>query len=131
MKKALLLVAHGSRRSASNDEIRDLTERVNKVGAARFDWIGCAFLELADPSIPDGIEAMIRNGASQVTILPYFLAAGRHVIEDIPKQVEGKRRAHPGVDIEIAPYFGTAAVIPDLLLSMLADDTAFPSPHVA
>ncbi len=124
MKKALLLIAHGSRREASNDEIRSLTERVCQADRARFEAVGCAFLELAEPSIPDGIEAMIQKGAARITILPYFLAAGRHVIEDIPEQVETMRREHPNVTIEIAPYFGTAGVIPELLLSMLSDDTA-------
>ncbi len=124
MTKALLLIAHGSRREASNDEIRSLTARVSKADRKRFDTIGCAFLELAEPSIPDGIEAMIQNGAAHVTILPYFLAAGRHVIEDIPGQVETKRHEHPDVTIEIAPYFGTAEVIPELLLSILSGDTA-------
>lgn len=119
MRKSLLLIAHGSRREASNDEIRALTRRLRSAGGARFNHIDCAFLELAEPSIPDGIEALIQNGAEQLTILPYFLAAGRHVTEDIPEQVAQKRREHPQVGIEIAPYLGTAADIPHLLLSLV------------
>ena len=48
----------------------------------------CGFLELAEPSIPDGIQRCIDAGATEVVVVPYFLSAGRHVSEDIPAEVE-------------------------------------------
>ena len=89
--KSLILVAHGSRRAASNDEIRELTERLARQADGAFGRVSCAFLELAEPSIPDGIEQAVRAGAREVIVLPYFLSAGRHVAEDIPGLVAGKR----------------------------------------
>jgi len=114
--KALLLVAHGSRREASNEEIRELTRRLARQAGESFDHIDCAFLELAEPSIPDGIQRCIDAGASQVTVLPYFLSAGRHVAEDIPAEVRIKQQERPDVDIRIADYIGGSAQIPALLL---------------
>ena len=124
MKKSLLVVAHGSRRQASNDEVRALTERVRAESGERFAAIECAFLELADPSIPDGLERLIADGAAHITVLPYFLSAGRHVAEDIPAEVETTQAQHPDVHIEIAPYLGTSETMPKLLLTMLADSAA-------
>ncbi|MCB1735571.1 MAG: CbiX/SirB N-terminal domain-containing protein [Gammaproteobacteria bacterium] len=116
---ALLLVAHGSRRVSSNNEIRILAEKVREHDAGRrYEDVRCAFLELAEPSIPDGIEECIQAGASSVKVLPYFLSAGRHVIEDIPREVEGKQREHPEVRIELVPYLGLAESMPELLLAM-------------
>lgn len=117
--KALLVVAHGSRRAASNDEVRQLTECMRRKSEGRFGIVHCAFLELAEPSIPDGIEHCINAGATHITVLPYFLSAGRHVAKDIPEEVAPKREAHPEVTIEIAPYLGAAESIPDLMLSMV------------
>ncbi len=119
MTRALLIVDHGSRRAASNDEIRALTEQVRAAADMRFAAIECAFLELAEPSIPDGIERLIGCGARQIIVLPYFLAAGRHVSEDIPKLVAAKQAEHAGVAIEIAPYLGTAEAMPELLLALI------------
>ncbi|HXH04330.1 MAG TPA: CbiX/SirB N-terminal domain-containing protein [Candidatus Competibacteraceae bacterium] len=116
--KALLLVAHGSRREESNDEVRRLATRLAERAATRYPLVRCAFLELAEPSIPDGIEACIRAGAREVVVLPYFLSAGNHVVEDIPALVAAKSREHPGVTLRIAPYLGTAAPIPELLLEL-------------
>ncbi|MGN8157517.1 sirohydrochlorin chelatase [Salinisphaera sp. RV14] len=122
MTNALLVVAHGSRRAESNDEVRSLTDRVRTTAGDRFAAIECAFLELAPPSIPDGLEKLIQDGATHVTVLPYFLAAGRHVAEDIPADVAQTRAAHPDVTIEIAPYLGTSDAMPGLLLDTI--DTA-------
>lgn len=120
MRTSVLLIAHGSRRAASNDEIRALTQRLREQADGRFYAIDCAFLELAVPLIPDGIQAMIDQGAQRVIVLPYFLAAGRHISEDIPAQVGIKKNQHPHIKIDIVPYLGTAEQIPGLLLSLIA-----------
>lgn len=113
--KALVLVAHGSRRETSNDEIRALTRRLGEA-AGGFQHVVCAFLELAEPSIPDGLRAAIAAGAEEVVVLPYFLSAGRHVVADIPGEVAVVQAEHPAVPILIAPYLGAAEGITRLLL---------------
>jgi len=114
--RSLLLAAHGSRRTESNDQVRDLADCLRARGGGRFDIVQCAFLELVEPSIPDAIEACIAAGAETVVVVPYFLSSGRHVAEDIPELVAAKRRQHPKVRIELAPHLGAAANIAQLLL---------------
>ena len=116
--RMLILVAHGSRREASNQEIRALTEALARRAGERFDRVSCAFLELAEPSIPDAIEQALASGASEVVVLPYFLSAGRHMAEHIPALVEEKRREHPEAEIKLAPYLGAVPGIIDLLLAI-------------
>ena len=116
--QALLVVAHGSRRQSSNDEVRTLATQLAGRAAERYPLVRAAFLELAEPSIPDGIEQCIQAGADKVVVLPYFLVAGRHVAEDIPALVEPKRAQHPAVEIVLAPYLGTAAAISEVLLEL-------------
>jgi len=115
--RALVVVAHGSRRAESNDEVRALTERL-QVLAKGYDHVSCAFLELAEPLIPDGIAAAIAAGADEVVVLPYFLSMGRHVAEDIPGIVAESRRLHPQASIHIAPHLGSAPDLPDALLNL-------------
>lgn len=113
---SLLIVAHGSRREASNNEIRALTEALRRNAGNRFDDVACAFLELAEPSIPDGIRQCIEHGATRVTVFPYFLSAGRHVASDIPAEVSQIAREYPDTAIKIAPYLGAASTISELIL---------------
>lgn len=127
MDEALLIVAHGSRRAASNDEVRALTGRVRDTADGRFGAVECAFLELAEPGIPAGLEALIARGARRIRVVPYFLAAGRHVAEDIPDEIADVRSANPDVSITIAPYLGRSEHMAGLLLDMAAADAAAPA----
>ncbi|MDJ0808314.1 MAG: CbiX/SirB N-terminal domain-containing protein [Gammaproteobacteria bacterium] len=122
--RALLVVAHGSRRSASNEEIRRLAERLQSSQSHDFAMIEAAYLELAEPSIPDAIEGCIRKGAIEVVVFPYFLSAGRHVAEDIPEAVKIKQQQHPSITITIADYLGTAVNMPRMILEHLRLDTS-------
>jgi sirohydrochlorin ferrochelatase len=114
--KSLLVIAHGSRREASNDEIRELTDRITEKAGASFDLIVPAFLELAEPSIPEGIKICAEKGATEILVMPYFLSAGRHVAEDIPGEVDSVRDHYPDVNIRILPYLGSLEVIPDIMI---------------
>ncbi len=122
--KALLLIAHGSRVAASNDEIRQLADKLRNVASGSFDLVECAFLELAEPSILRGVQSCIDAGAREVLALPYFLAAGRHVLEDIPAELQKKRVEHPSVRIGMCDYFGKSPGVAGLLLGLAEKDFA-------
>lgn len=116
--RSLLLVAHGSRRAESNEEIGRLATRVAAAAGDRFDVVEHAFLELAEPLIPDGIERCLQRGATSVSVVPYFLAKGTHVAEDIPEQVAIKQREYPDRDIHITEYLGTSDALVDVLVRL-------------
>jgi sirohydrochlorin ferrochelatase len=116
--KAILLVAHGSRRAESNAEIARLTERLATKAESRFEIVEHAFLELCDPLIPDGIQTCIEQGATSVSVVPYFLARGTHVADDIPEQVAIKQVEYPNMDIHITDYLGTSDELVDVLLKL-------------
>ena len=114
--KALLVVAHGSRRAESNDEVRALTRSVAKRASGKYDEVACAFLELAEPLIPAGVEALVDAGADDITVVPYFLSAGRPVVEDIPAEV-AKANLPEGVGVRIASHVGESEAMADVLLA--------------
>lgn len=83
-----------------------------------FDHVDCAFLEIAEPSIPEGLERSIERGAEEVVIFPHFLAAGRHVTEDIPAEVASVEVKYPGVSVRIAPHLGASSLMVDAILNL-------------
>ena len=119
--KSLLVVAHGSRRAESNQEIKSLTEKVSQRCADKFDRVECAYLELAEPLIPDAIRSLADNGAKSVLVVPYFLARGAHVASDIPEQINIAQQANPDLEIVVSDYLGAASEMPDLIVQ-LADN---------
>ncbi len=115
--KALLLIAHGSRRKQSNDEVVVLADKLKNNCSEQYSIIHAGFLELADTLIPDGIKKCVDDGATEIIVLPYFLNSGRHVVEDIPNIVAETIPHYPGVDIKIAQHLGASDLMMDLLIS--------------
>jgi len=117
-QRHLCIVAHGSRRQTSNDEVRRLGERVARLHAPGIDHVEVAFLELAEPSIPEGLNRCAARGAREVIVFPYFLAAGTHVAQDIPEIIDAFRLDRPDIQIHLTPHFGASEALPLAILGM-------------
>lgn len=116
--KTILLIAHGSRKNTSNDEVRQLAQNMQQLT----DNISVipAFLELAKPSIIEGVELCAKLGANEIIAIPYFLSAGRHVIQDVPKELDIGQKNHPNIKITLSNHLGSHPDIGKLLLSSIA-----------
>jgi sirohydrochlorin cobaltochelatase len=65
-----------------------------------------AYLELMAPTLDEAIDALAAQGATAIRVVPVFLAAGGHVTHDLPHLVQGARRRHPSLSLEIDPPIG-------------------------
>jgi len=82
-KSAALLIAHGSRRPEANRDLVDLAFAVR--GRTHYPIVEVAYLEVVEPTIPQGARRCVAQGATRVSLLPYFLSAGAHVVEDLER----------------------------------------------
>ena len=114
--KMMMLIAHGSRKPAANAEVERLALQVESLAANDFDAVLPAFLEFAEPDIPQGVARCAECGADEILAVPYFLSAGNHVERDIPAQLEIARAEHPNIRIELCPYVGAQAAIAELVM---------------
>ena len=114
--KVLMLIAHGSRNQAANDEVSRLATRIQGLGQGEFDAVVPAFLELAQPDIHQGIDLCAEMGACEIIAVPYFLAAGKHVTRDIPLELECARTKYPQISIETSQYLGSNAAMAELVI---------------
>ncbi len=110
MKSAYLIIAHGSREKEANEAFFEFLERFRKAYPHRL--VEGAFLELAKPSIPQGIENCIARGVLEIIILPMMFFPGRHVKEHIPEFIRQAKAQHPEVDFH---YAGPVSEHPNLL----------------
>ena len=113
--KALLLIAHGSRKTSSNEEVAQLAQKLTNT-KSDFQLVTHGFLELTTPKVPDAIEHLVSQGAKEVVILPYFLAAGMHVSEDLPELLEQAQNDHPNVQFTLLEHLGAAQLMPQWIL---------------
>lgn len=116
---SLILIAHGSRRSESNAEIQVLTDKLRGRIADRYDNVACCFLEFAQPTIGAAIDNAVRAGHRKITIFPYFLASGNHIMKDVPALIEAKKSEYPDVSIDMKAYIGAAPGMIDLVTTVV------------
>jgi CbiX len=101
VKVGILLMDHGSRNAASNERLHDLAElyqeqfvRASKLTSRNVQVIvKAAHMEIASPSIQDGLSALMQENVQEIICHPYFLSPGRHVVEDIPLLVANAIKA--------------------------------------
>jgi sirohydrochlorin ferrochelatase len=122
VKRALLLVDHGSRRAEANARLEEIAEALRAEAPDRF--VAVAHLELAAPDIAAGVDACAAAGAEELIVLPCFLAPGRHASDDVPRAVERAAQRHGGLRVRIAPPLGEHPGLASLLLSLARDTEA-------
>ena len=114
MTRAILIVDHGSRRAAANDLLNQLAMCVRERVPDRI--VEIAHMDIAPPSIADGIAACVAAGADEVVVHPYFLGTGRHTSDTIPNLVENAARAHSNLEVRIGPPLGIHPKLVDVVL---------------
>ncbi len=101
---AVLLIAHGSRRPEANADLDHLAAALRDRG--RYALVATAYLELAHPDVAAGGAACVAGGARRVLLVPYFLAAGVHVREDLEAARQELARRFPDAEFRLAEPLG-------------------------
>ncbi len=114
-RTALLLIAHGSRQDEANADLHRVVGEMTRRG--RYAIVEASYLELAEPTVPQGAAACVARGARRVILLPYFLSAGVHVRRDLAALREQLAAEHAGVEFRLAEPLGPHP----LLLEVVAE----------
>ncbi|MFJ3819542.1 sirohydrochlorin chelatase [Streptomyces nodosus] len=109
----VLLVGRGSTDPDANAEVHR---------AARLLWEGrgyagveTAFVSLAAPDVPSGLDRCARLGARRIVVLPYFLFTGI-LPERVRRQTEDWAAAHPETEVRSAEVIGPEPELLDLVM---------------
>jgi sirohydrochlorin ferrochelatase len=116
MKKALIIVAHGSRHADADSTIRDITAGVRS--RSGFDIVLHAFLQHSRPDPEEVLEQCVAEGATSIVIIPFFLQPGGHVLKDIPALVEKARSRYPTVTIKITDLVGAHPLLEKIVIEL-------------
>ena len=77
--------------------------------------VRAAHMELAAPTIDDGVASCVAAGADEVIAFPYMLSPGKHSTRDIPRMVGDAARRYPHVAVRITPAFGVHAKLAEVI----------------
>ncbi|MDQ0214030.1 sirohydrochlorin ferrochelatase [Oikeobacillus pervagus] len=117
--KAVLYICHGSRvKEGCNQAIEFVRQTKTNVNIPIQE---VCFLELAKPTIEEGVTRCVRQGATDMIAIPVFLLAAGHVKHDIPAELNRLRNKFPFVRIHYGQPFGVHEKIIDILLERMEE----------
>src|SRR5213593_4455 len=112
--RAILLIDHGSVRPEANDMLDSVAQLLQTmVGPSVL--VRWAHMELAEPSIAQGVAACVDGGATEVIAFPYMLSPGKHSTRDIPRLVGEAARPYSHVTVRVTPAFGVHAKLAEVI----------------
>ncbi|MEC5387392.1 CbiX/SirB N-terminal domain-containing protein [Uliginosibacterium sp. H3] len=117
MSRAIVLFAHGARDPEWARPMQRLAESVRAAepGVPVFT----AFLEFMTPDLPGAAEQAVQAGATELIVVPVFLAQGGHVRRDVPVMLARIRERHAGVRIELRDALGESQAVIDAMAKVV------------
>jgi len=104
MQDLVILLAHGSR-----DPLWAKTfENFTKSARAKHANTTLAYMELCTPSLEQAVNNGVMAGYCRISILPLFLAQGKHLRYDVPKLLKQYEIQH-NIEIKLLAPLGEQA----------------------
>ena len=114
MRRALQLIAHGSRHSEANADLNFFADELRRRG--EYDVVVASFLELAEPSIEQAAALCVEQGAERVILLPFFLSSGVHVQRDLVETRDKLAARYPHFDFRLAEPLGRHPLLVQIVI---------------
>ncbi|MBC3920020.1 CbiX/SirB N-terminal domain-containing protein [Undibacterium sp. CY18W] len=111
----MILFAHGARDPRWAQPFQRLQKMTQE--SLPGTTVALAFLEFMQPSLPELVASLVKEGCQQVTLVPIFLGQGGHVLRDLPVLVDELRVSHPALEVKLV----SAAGEDDSVLSAIRD----------
>jgi sirohydrochlorin cobaltochelatase len=99
MTPAILIAGHGSRDPDGVAEFLDLARHFRNYRPEV--PVEIAFLEFARPTIQEGIDRLVNEGAETIVVLPGVLLAAGHAKNDMASEVRRARERYPHITIHM------------------------------
>ncbi len=121
--KAALVVAHGSRKQQSNDVFDLILDGVRNSLNDQSVIVEGAFISFREMSIESQLLKLIEAGATEITIIPYLLFAGNHVIKSIPQKVQSFLNDYPNVTVTYKQPLGADSRLIDIVVEKIMEES--------
>lgn len=119
MKTGLIILGHGSRAPEAAETLAAVTGMVKaKTG---YDRVECASLQLSEPDLPGVVGELAAAGVERILVVPFLIASGQHVKEDIPALLEELRGKYPGVQMHLGRPLGADPRLAEIVLDRVEE----------
>lgn len=119
--RAILYICHGSRVKKGQQAALAFIEKTMETEAAPIQE--ACFLELADPSIAEGVARCVERGATEIIAIPFLLLRAGHANVDIPTELQDVMTSYPNIPVYYGDPIGVDERMVDVLIERLYETT--------
>ena len=114
--KGVLILAHGSREKQTEETFNTVVDLVRSQVEA---LIETAYMEFSEKNISYGLNALVKQGATEIKVVPYFLFKGVHLRKDIPEEIAAFLEGKTGLSVTMAEPLGADPRLAEILAQRL------------
>ena len=114
MSRSIILFSHGSVLCGSGESLLAMAHELEKLAGCQ---VGIGYLNYSEPSFADAVDAAVADGASEITVVPYFLVAGYFVKQKLPPLIEAAKERHPHITFHMADAMRDHPLMRDIVLA--------------
>ncbi|MEN1970430.1 sirohydrochlorin chelatase [Lentibacillus sp. N15] len=117
--QGVLYVSHGSRMlEATSEAMRCITDVKKQVDVPLQE---ICFLELAEPTVEQGMKKLVNQGASRIAVVPVLLLSAGHYYKDIPDKLSEARERYPSITFTYGQPLGVQDRFIQILMQRIAE----------
>lgn len=119
MERVLILFAHGARDPAWAGPVEAVARKLQSENPDR--EIRIAFLEFMVPSLPEVMDTLgQRDQNLHVDILPFFIAQGGHLRQEVPEMLAQIQHKHPKLQLRLLPPLGELPAVQEAMATAIS-----------
>jgi sirohydrochlorin cobaltochelatase len=99
VSEAIILFSHGSVVPGAGDNLLQLAASMRERGDAPI--VEDAILNYTEPTLQQAFASCLGQGATVVTVMPYFLVTGKFVQLDLPRALAVERARYPQLKVRL------------------------------
>lgn len=126
MTSGLVLFGHGARDPRWRETIDALAARLAERAPAL--PVRAAFLEFMQPDLAGAVGELAALGVRDVVVVPVFLAAGGHVLRDLPDRLQEIAARHPGLAVRVESALGGRPAVLDAMAAVCFETVSGATP---
>lgn len=121
MTKAILYVFHGSRLKEAKEEAFTFFRHCQKLTQVPIQH--ASFLELSEPTIEQGVEECVNEGATEIAVIPILLFRAGHAKYDIPSILTKLKEKYPETSFSYGEPLGVHQWMIDIVVEKVRSVT--------
>ncbi|MED1205415.1 sirohydrochlorin chelatase [Heyndrickxia acidicola] len=127
-RQGVLYISHGSRVPEATKEAMECIQLAMKKIDIPLQEI--VYIEISKPSIEEGIELLVSQGALRIAVVPVLLLSAGHYYKDIPYELEKAKERFPNIYFCLGKPIGVQDQLIDILAERIHEKQTTVSPDI-